>query len=105
MSLHAHKGEIWQIDLGMVGKVRPCLILTDPPSDDELALVTYCPHTTALRNNRWEISIPKPFLKEGAFHLQQINTISTAKLLRKLGELTPEEWDRFYDRFLERFSV
>jgi len=89
----------------MVGKVRPCLILTDPPNDDELALVTYCPHTTSLRGNPWEISIPKPILKEGAFHLQQINTISTAKLMRKLGELTPEEWNRFYDRFLERFSA
>ena len=101
----AYKGEIWQTDLGMVAKVRPCLILTDPPADDELALVTVCHHTTALRANRWEISIPKPFLKEGAFHLQQINTISMVKLLRKLGELNPDEWDRFYDRFLERFSA
>jgi len=101
----AYKGEVWQSDLGMVAKVRPCLILTDPPADDELALVTVCHHTTALRGNRWEISIPKPFLKKGAFHLQQVNTISTVKLMRKLGDLTPEEWDRFYDLFLERFSI
>jgi len=101
----AYKGEVWQTDLGMVAKVRPCLILTDPPSDDELALVTVCHHTTALRGNRWEISIPKPFLKDGAFHLQQINTISTVKLMRKLGELTPDEWDQFHDRFLDRFSA
>ena len=100
----ARKGEIGQTDLGLAAKVRPCLILTDPPADDELALVTVCHHTTALRGNRWEIAIPKPFLKEGAFHLQQINTISTAKLLRRLGELTREEWDIFYDRFFERFS-
>ena len=100
----AHKGEIWQTDLGLAAKIRPCLILTDSPMDDELALFTVCHHTTALRGNRWEISIPKPFLKEGAFHLQQVNTISTVKLIRKLGELTPDEWDQFYDRFLERFS-
>lgn len=101
----ARRGEVWQTDLGMVAKVRPCLILTDPPNDNELALVTVCHHTTALRGNRWEISIPKPFLKEGAFHLQQVNTISTVKLMRKLGELTPDEWDQFYNRFLERFSA
>jgi mRNA interferase MazF len=101
----AYKGEVWQSDLGLAAKIRPCLVLTDPPADDELALVTVCHHTTALRGNRWEISMPKPFLKEGAFHLQQVNTISTVKLMRKLGELTPDEWDRFYDLFLERFSV
>jgi mRNA interferase MazF len=87
-----------------VAKVRPCLVLTDPPADDELALVTVCHHTTSLRGNRWEIAIPKPFLKEGAFHLQQINTISTIKLMRRLGELTPEEWERFYDKFFKRFG-
>jgi len=100
----ARKGEVWQVDLGMVAKVRPCLVLTDPPADDELALVTICNHTTSLRGNRWELSIPKPYLKEGAFHLQQINTISSAKLMRRLGALTEEEWNRFYDKFCERFN-
>jgi mRNA-degrading endonuclease toxin of MazEF toxin-antitoxin module len=51
-----------------------------------------------------EINIPKPFLKEGAFHLQQINSISTLKLMRRLGELTADEWDRFCDKFFERFG-
>jgi mRNA interferase MazF len=81
----AYRGEIWQSDLGLAAKVRPCLVLTDPPADDELVLVTVCHHTTALRGNRWEISIPKPFLKESAFHLQQVNTISTVKLCVNLG--------------------
>ena len=100
----AYAGEIWQADFGLAAKVRPCLILTHPPLADELALVTVCLHTTALRGNRWEFPIPKSFLKEGAFHLQQINTIGTVKLMRKLGELTPEEWDRFNEKFFERFG-
>jgi len=85
----ARRGEVWLVDLGTAAKVRPCLVLTEPPTDDELALVTVCHHTTSRRGNRWEFPLPKPFLKEGAFHLQQI---STAKLLRRLGDLTPEEW-------------
>jgi mRNA interferase MazF len=68
-------GEIWQVDLGMAGKVRPCLVLTGFPNEDELALVTIVPHTTALRGNRWEVRIPKPFLKDGAFHVQQIQSV------------------------------
>lgn len=57
----AQRGEIWLVDMGMAGKVRPCLLLTDYPLDDELAMVTVLPHTTAVRGGRWEMSIPKPF--------------------------------------------
>ncbi len=65
-------GEIWRVDLGMAAKVRPVLVLSDYPRDDELALLVIIPHTTALRGSRWELSISKPFLKPGAFHLQQV---------------------------------
>jgi mRNA interferase MazF len=87
-------GEIWRVDLGLAAKVRPCLILSEYPADNELALVLVIPHTTALRGNRWELAIPKPFLKPGVFHLQQIQPISLARLERKLGALTPDEFHR-----------
>jgi mRNA interferase MazF len=74
----AQRGDVWQVDMGIAGKVRPCLLLTDYPADDELAMVTVLPHTTAVKGNRWELNIPKPFLKPGAFHLQQIQSISVA---------------------------
>ena len=51
-------------------------------------------HTTALRGNRWELNIPKTFLKPGLFYLQQFQTISTVKLERRLRALTAEEMDR-----------
>jgi hypothetical protein len=31
------RGEVWQTDMGIAGKVRPCLLLTEYPADDELA--------------------------------------------------------------------
>jgi mRNA interferase MazF len=85
------RGDVWLVDLAYTAKVRPCLILSDYPSDNELALVVVVPHTTAVRNNRWEFTIAKPFLKSGAFHLQQIQPISLPKLERKLGTLTDKE--------------
>jgi mRNA interferase MazF len=90
--------------MGIAGKIRPCLLLTDYPADDELALVTVLPHTTALRGNRWELSIPKPFLKPGAFHLQQIQSVSVAYLMGRLGELRNEEWAQVLDKLAERLS-
>lgn len=87
-------GDVWIVDLGLAAKVRPCLILSDYPAEDELALVIVIPHTTAIRGNRWELAIPKPFLKPGVFHLQQIQPISLARLERKLGSLSAEELQR-----------
>jgi mRNA interferase MazF len=86
-----NRGEVWMVDFGMAAKVRPALILVPTPAADELDLVTVLIHTTALRGNRWELSIPKPFLKPGAFHLQQIQTISTVKLERRIGALSASE--------------
>jgi mRNA interferase MazF len=56
----------------LAAKVRPCLILSDYPADDELALMVVLPHTTAVRGDRWERAISKPFLEPGVFHLQQV---------------------------------
>lgn len=100
----ARRGDVWLVDLGMAAKVRPCLLLTDYPADDELALVTLVAHTTALRGNRWELSIPKPFLKEGAFHLQQIQSVTLARLVRRLGRLSDEEWSRVLETLSQRLS-
>src|ERR1035437_6050770 len=72
-------GEIWRVDFGMAAKVRPALVLSDYPRDEELALLVVIPHTTAVRGNRWELALPKPFLKPGVFHLQQIQPISLAR--------------------------
>src|SRR5215510_14689978 len=98
-------GEVWMIDFGMAAKVRPALLLTGEPAADELDLVTLILHTTALRGNRWELNIPKPFLKSGAFHLQQIQTVSTVKLERRLGTLTEEEMKRVLGALAGRLGI
>lgn len=100
-----NSGEVWQVDLGLAGKVRPCLLLTGYPIDDELALVTIIPHTTALRGNRWEVSIDKHFLKSGAFHLQQIQSVPTVRLMRRLGVLTSDDMKIIHDRMGEYFGM
>ena len=72
-------GDVWLVNLGLAAKVRPCLVMSDHPADDELALVLVVPHTTAVRGNRWELPIQKRFLKPGVFHLQQLQPISLAQ--------------------------
>ena len=98
-------GEVWMTDFGLAAKVRRALVLTGNPAADELDLVTLLLHTTALRGNRWELSIPKPFLKQGAFHLQQIQTVSTVRLERLLGVLNDQEMTRVRDMLAERLRL
>jgi mRNA interferase MazF len=86
------RGEIWRVDLGLTAKVRPCLVMSDYPADDELALMLVIPHTTAIRRNRWEFSCTKSFLKPGVFHLQQIQPVSLHRLETKLGALPDDEF-------------
>lgn len=98
-------GEVWLTDFGMTAKVRPSLFLTGNPAENELDLVTVVLHTTSLRGNQWELGIPKPFLKQGAFHLQQIQTISTVKLERRLGVLTDDEMKRVLLALAHRLGI
>ena len=34
------RGEVWLVDLGMVAKVRPCLVISMPARVEDCALVT-----------------------------------------------------------------
>ena len=100
-----NRGEVWQVDFGMAAKVRPALLLTGNPADDELDLVTVLLHTTSLRGNRWELSIPKSFLKPGAFHLQQVQSVPTVRLERRLGVLNETEMNKVLDALAERLKI
>ncbi len=84
----AARGEVWLVDLGMAAKVRPALILSVPTDDVDRSLVTLVPHTTALRQSRFEAVVPASFLKPGAFDAQGIVTVPTIRLIRPLGALS-----------------
>jgi mRNA interferase MazF len=82
-----NRGEVWLADLGMVAKVRPALVLSVSPDLQDRMLVTLVPHTTSVRKTRFEVDVPKYFLKAGAFDAQGLVTVVPARLVRKIGEL------------------
>jgi mRNA interferase MazF len=89
----ANRGEVWLVDLGMLAKTRPCLVISEPSGDDDRALVALVPHTTAVRGTAFEVSVSAAFLKAGAFDTQNIITASHAKLVRRIGKLSTEDFD------------
>jgi mRNA interferase MazF len=87
----ARRGEVWQVDLGLVAKVRPALLLNVPFLDHERAVFEIVPHTTSLRGTRFEVSVAVPGLRTGAFDAQGLRNVPASVLLRKLGALTPAQ--------------
>ena len=86
------RGDVWLVDLGMLAKVRPCLVLSIPADEDnDCVLATLVPHTTSTRDSRFEVSSNVRFLKSGAFDAQNIITIPTVKLVRRLGTLPDDQ--------------
>lgn len=83
----AQRGEIWLIDLGMVAKTRPALVLSVAYEDRERAVVTYVPRTTVLRGTRFEVSHNARGFDAGGFDAQGIAGVPSVQLVRRLGVL------------------
>ena len=66
----ASRGEVWQVDLGIVAKARPAVVVSIPFHDDEHAVYAIVPPTTALRGGRFEVQVSVRWLHSGAFDVQ-----------------------------------
>ncbi len=86
------RGEVWLFDLGMAEKVRPALVISVGYGDVDRALITILPHTTSLRDSQYEITVNVPFLKAGAFLVQNVATYPNVRAIRKLGILKPDQF-------------
>ncbi len=88
----ADRGSVWIVDLGMVAKVRPCLVLSVPTDPADRVLVTLVPHTTSVQRTPFEVAVQTKFLHGGGvFDAQQVATVPQVKLVRKLGDLPADQ--------------
>lgn len=91
------RGDIWLVDLGMVQKIRPVVVLSVRYQDHERALVTYVPRTTSLRNSRFEVVHQGRGFLPGAFDAQSIGTVPSVKLIRRIAQLDASIMSRVED--------
>jgi mRNA interferase MazF len=88
------RGEVWIIDLGMIGKTRPCVVFSVRVNDVKRALVTFVPRTTSNRpGSRFEVPDRSGLFPDepGVFDAQQIGTVDHTKFKRRVGSLTQEQ--------------
>ena len=88
-------GEIHLVDLGMVGKVRPAVIVSRGDTDAPRSIALCVPVTSRNRGSRYEVALGKlKFLdKESWANVQGLTSLEHAKLLRRLGRVTPAQLD------------
>lgn len=89
--LPVSRAEVWLTDLGMAAKVRPCLVLSVAPGPADRVLFTLVPHATSRQGTAFEVVVPAPFLKPGAFDAQGLVTVPRPRLIRRLGFLPPAD--------------
>ncbi len=91
------RGDLWLVDLGYLGKVRPVVVISVPFRDNERTLCTVVPHTTSVIGTRFEVAVHHAALKTGAFDAQQTAAVQAIKFVRRLGALNamqPQDIER-----------
>lgn len=85
------RGEIWLVDLGYLGKVRPVAVLSIPFLPNERTLCIVVPHTTSVIGTRFEVKLKHSALGDGVFDVQQTAAVQAAKFIRRLGVLDSKQ--------------
>jgi mRNA interferase MazF len=99
-------GDIVLVDLGMVAKVRPCLVLCANP-DRERTVSVVAPLTTEIRGGESEIRFPKPpwLAKPCVVNLSGLGSVERHRLQRRLGQFPPAKFEEAKRVIVKMFDL
>lgn len=81
------RGDVVVVDLGMMAKVRPAVVVSIPKPDKQRKMSVVVPMTTEARGGECEIAFPKPaWLKqECVINVLGVAGVDDAKIERRLS--------------------
>lgn len=86
-------GEVYWVDLGMAGKVRPLMVVSREDENASRALAVCVPLTTEIPGGDDEVDIPRvrwmPGADKGVANVQGIASIEYRRLDRRSGRFDP----------------
>jgi mRNA interferase MazF len=86
-----------------IRKTRPCLVVSPNELNEHLRTVTVAPMTTGGGAYPWRV--PCRFQSRSGFvALDQLRTVDSERLVRKLGRVEPDTVDQVLHRLREMFS-
>src|SRR6266478_4014934 len=82
-------GEVWLVDMGMVGKTRPGVVLIADNLNAPRSLIIHIPITSQNRGSELEVPLGHlPFLeKESVANVQAIGSLPSVRFEKRLGVL------------------
>jgi mRNA interferase MazF len=101
-------GEVYLVNLGLAGKVRPAVVLSRFDPDRPLALVSFAPITKQHHGSQYEVPLGRPtFLREDAsfVNVQAVAPIDHHDLGRKLGRLTDGQMVKIREALAHLFDL
>ena len=89
-------GELYLVDLGAAGKVRPAVVISREDAESPRALTICAPLTTQNRDSTYEVALGKlKFLdKDSWVNVQGLMSLGHEKLIRRLGRLTAPQMEQ-----------
>ena len=81
------RGDVVIVDLGMMAKVRPCVVVSVSNSDSQRNMSVVVPMTTEVRGGECEIRFPKPvwLRQESVVNLLGIAGVDNSKIERRIS--------------------
>ena len=81
------RGDVVSVDLGVIAKVRPCVVVSIARPDSQRNMSIVVPMTTEKRGGECEVDFPKPpWLKQpGVINVLGIAGVDNARIERRLG--------------------
>ena len=85
-----YPGDVYIVDLGVVAKERPMVVVSRFDADAPRALSLCVPFTTKNRGSQYEVSMERcSFLREASWaNVQGTVAVGNEKLLRRIGKLS-----------------
>lgn len=84
-------GEVYMLDLGYEGKVRPVVIMSREDTNAPRAIALYVPLTKQSRGSQYEVTMPRvPWLQLQSYaDVQAIGSVGYHELIDKRGRFEP----------------
>jgi mRNA interferase MazF len=100
-------GEVYMLDLGYQGKVRPIVIMSREDANAPRATALFVPLTKESRASRYEVTMPRvPWLKLQSYaNVQAIGSASFHELTDKRGRFEPTVISKIKDAIRFAFDL
>ena len=100
-------GEVWMVDMGMVGKIRPAVVVLDDQVPVERAIIVQVPITSQNRGTELEVSLGhlRFLTPESVANVQGIGSLPKSRFERKLGVLPASDLENIRQAMRRAFDL